>query len=178
MGKPGCPGSTATRRGRRGGCGGGGTCRAALPARPGQGCRPCSPRLFSTSFPPARGSEVAVPVAAPMATAGRRPSPPAISRLLFPHPCEAASAQGLPQSTSACAGVLLPMACSTHSPLSVTTAATIIRHSTRGSGQRHHGPWDEVVLGPVEDTLPCASNLPFPEGVDVRCHAQKCSPGL
>lgn len=43
---------------------------------------------------------------------------PAISPRLFPHPCEAASAWGLPWSTSACAGVLLPMACPTDTPLS------------------------------------------------------------
>lgn len=30
---------------------------------------------------------------------------------------------------------------------------------------------------PMEDTPPCASNLPFPKGGDVRCHKEKMCPG-
>lgn len=39
------------------------------------------------------------------------------------------------------------------------------------------GPWAAWRSATMEDTPPCAPNLPFPEGGDLRCHREKMCPG-
>lgn len=115
-----------------------------------------------------------VPAAAPMATAGHRPSPPAISRLLFPCLCEAASA--------ALAHLHLLRGPAPHGPSyrhpSLNNNNNSSHRSSFGLGRHHRGPWGRVALGPRGGHPASCLQLPFTEGGDVRCHTQKCALGL
>lgn len=148
-----------------------GTCGAAPPALPGPACRPGSPRLFSTSFPPVRGSEVVSPRLPPWQQQGDSHLPPtAIPRLPYTCPHEGASAPGQcwppPVCVSRCHGLSythLALNNSYHLSLDTRVGVTVL-------------PGAGGARPPRRTTPPCASNLPFPKGGDVRCHREKNVP--
>lgn len=151
-----------------------GTCGAAPPALPGPACRPGSPRLFSTSFPPVRGSEVVSPRLPPWQQQGDSHLPPtAIPRLPYTCPHEGASAPGQcwppPVCVSRCHG------------LSYTTPRPQQQLSlvTRHTGRCHCAPWGWWCSAPKEDnpTLRLQPPLPQRRGRQMS-QRKKCALGL